>query len=229
MADTLATQTSAGIEALIARLRQEGVGEGQAKADEIVAEASKRARDILEKAEAEATRTRDAARADAERFKKGAEEALRAAMRDAVLDLKDGLSRRFAERMFGSVSALARDDETLKQMILAVAGRAREEAGIGKGEELEFILPRSAIGLEDLRKKPEELEKGTLSHFVASTAADMLRDGVTVARAEDDENGIRVVLKKKGLVVDLTDQAVADVILRHLQPRFRALLEGVVS
>jgi V/A-type H+-transporting ATPase subunit E len=41
--------------------------------------------------------------------------------------------------------------------------------------------------------------------------------------------GIRIVMKDSGVVVDLTDAAVADVILRHLQPRFRAMLEGVVS
>lgn len=28
--------------------------------------------------------------------------------------------------------------------------------------------------------------------------------------------------------VDLTDQAIAKLLLRHLQPRFRALLEGVI-
>jgi V/A-type H+/Na+-transporting ATPase subunit E len=57
----------------------------------------------------------------------------------------------------------------------------------------------------------------------------MLRAGVTFDRSSDDAGGIRIVLKDNGLLVDLTDAAVADVILRHLQPRFRALLEGVVS
>jgi V/A-type H+-transporting ATPase subunit E len=52
---------------------------------------------------------------------------------------------------------------------------------------------------------------------------------VSFARSGDDAGGIRIVLKDDGLVVDLTDAAVAEVILRHLQPRFRALLEGVVS
>ena len=57
----------------------------------------------------------------------------------------------------------------------------------------------------------------------------MLRAGVSFTRSSDDAGGIRVVLKDTGLVVDLSDAAVAGVILRHLQPRFRALLEGVVS
>jgi V/A-type H+-transporting ATPase subunit E len=57
----------------------------------------------------------------------------------------------------------------------------------------------------------------------------MLRAGVTIARSEGDAGGIRIVLLDSGLQVDLTDGAVAGVILRHLQPRFRALLEGVVN
>jgi V/A-type H+-transporting ATPase subunit E len=38
-----------------------------------------------------------------------------------------------------------------------------------------------------------------------------------------------VRLVDRDVVLDLSDRAVADVILEHLQPRFRALLEGVVK
>jgi V/A-type H+-transporting ATPase subunit E len=57
----------------------------------------------------------------------------------------------------------------------------------------------------------------------------MLRKGVTFTRSRDESEGIRVVLSDDGVTLDLTDHAIAEVILRHLQPRFRALLEGVVG
>ena len=91
------------------------------------------------------------------------------------------------------------------------------------------ILPRTVLGLDELRSNPQELREGALSQFALASVADMLRAGVTLRGSSDDAGGIRVVLKDTGLVVDLTDAAVAGVILRHLQPRFRALLEGVVS
>ncbi|QDY71196.1 hypothetical protein [Qingshengfaniella alkalisoli] len=229
MADAHTTAPAAGIKELIERLRQEGVEEGEAKAAQLVSEAETRARQILGKAEAEAKSVRDAARAEAERTRQGGEEALRAAMRDTVLKLKDTLSRQFSEQVSGTVSRLARDDEVLKRMILAVAARSREDAGVDDAAVLDVVLPRSTVGLDELRRKPEELKEGSLTHFVAAAAAEMLRDGVTFERAGDDADGIRLVLKDEGLVVDLTDRAVADMILRHLQPRFRALLEGVVS
>jgi V/A-type H+-transporting ATPase subunit E len=43
------------------------------------------------------------------------------------------------------------------------------------------------------------------------------------------QNGLRVRLVDKEVILDLSDRAVADAILEHLQPRFRALLEGIVK
>jgi len=149
-------------------------------------------------------------------------------MRDAVLELKQGLANRFAEQVRGLVSEVARDEEMLKRMVLAVAARSRKEAGMDDDARLEIVLPRSVVGLDDLRKNPEELREGSLTHFAAASAADMLREGVSFTRAEDGAEGIRVRLVDSDMVVDLTERAVAEVILRHLQPRFRALLENVV-
>ena len=229
MSDGTEHATEAGIEALIARLRTEGVEEGEAEAARVVAEALARAREILEQAGADAAAEREAARTEAEQLRRGGEEALRIAMRDAVLELTEALSERFAERMRERVAHLGRDEETLKALVLAVAGRAREEAGIDRTGGVTITLPRAVVGLDDLRRRPEELREGTLSHFVAAEAAEMLREGAQFDRAGDGAGGIRVRLTEDGLVVDLTDEAVAAVILRHLQPRFRALLEGVVS
>jgi V/A-type H+-transporting ATPase subunit E len=224
-----AARAASGVEALIARLRDDGVGAGRAEAERIVAEAETRARRILDAAEAEAGAKRDAARKEIDGHRRAAEDALKAAARDTVLDLKEQLTRRFAEDVGQTVAGAMRDEDLLRRMILAVAGRARSEAAVDGAAELEVILPRDAVGLDDLRKRPEELREGTLSHFAAASAAEMLRAGVRFGRAEDEAGGIRLGLTDRGVSVDLTDRAVAAVILEHLQPRFRALLEGVVK
>jgi len=221
--------TAAGIEALIARLRGEGVEAGRAEAQKLVDAAQARAAEILRAAEQEATETRGAARADSERMRRSGEEALRTAMRDTVLELKDTLGRRFAEDVRGTVTTLMREDDTLRRMVLALAARTREEAGLDSAAALEIVLPRAVVGLDDLRRSPEELREGTLAHFVAAATAGLLREGVTFSRAEDGADGIRMQLTEAGITVDLSDRAVAEVLLRHLNPRFRALLEGVVS
>ena len=41
--------------------------------------------------------------------------------------------------------------------------------------------------------------------------------------------GIRVRLLDDDLEIDLTDEAIAELLLEHLQPRFRAVLTGMVG
>ncbi len=220
---------ASGVETLLARLREEGVEAGRAEAARIVEAAERQARDILASAEADAIATRETARAEAERHRRAGEEALRVAVRDAVLQLKQELSDRFAGRIAGAISAAAEDPKMLERMILEVVGRARAEGGVDAAARVDVLLPRAAVGLEDLRRRPEELREGTLSHFVAAVAGALLREGVSFGRAEDGAGGLRVELREEAVVVDLSDRAIAEVILRHLQPRFRALLEGVVE
>jgi V/A-type H+/Na+-transporting ATPase subunit E len=220
---------SSGIDALIQRLKQEGADEGRAEAQKLVTDAEARAREVLTQADAKAKHRTDDAAQDADRLKRAGEEALKVAMRDAVLELKEELSSRFAQQIQGVVGKLSTDGEVLKSMILAVASRARGEAGIDNAKQLEIILPRAAVGLDELRGNPRELHEGALGQFALASVADMLRAGVTFTRSSDDAGGIRIVLKDAGVLVDLTDAAVAVVILRHLQPRFRALLEDVAS
>jgi V/A-type H+-transporting ATPase subunit E len=224
-----APTTAAGVEALIKRLRDEGTGAGRAEAERLVAEAHARARSIVETAEADAKARLAAARAEIDSHRRAGEEALAMAARDTVLDLKDQLARRFATDVGKTVSDIMRDDDMLRRMILEIVGRARSEAAVDGAGSVEVILPRSVAGLDDLRRKPEELREGTLTHFVAASAAAMLREGVRFGRAEDEAEGIRVALDERGVTVDLSDRAVAEAILAHLQPRFRALMEGVVT
>jgi len=226
---TQAPQTASGVEALIARLREEGVAAGRGEAERLVADAQARAREILGKAEAEAKAKVAEARGEADKLRRAGEEALRVAMRDTVLGLREQLAKRFAADIVRAVSAATRDEELLKRMILAVAARAREEGNLDEADEADVILPRAAIGLDELRRQPEELREGSLAGFVAASTGSILREGVTFGRADDEQGGIRVVLGDRGVSIDLTDKALADVLLSHLQPRFRALLEGVVK
>lgn len=231
MAETVpsAAGAASGVEALIARLRDDGVAAGRAEAERIVAEAEARARKLVDAAEADAKARREAAYRETEAQRRAGEDALRVAARDAVLELKEQLARRFAEDVGKTVSAAMRDEELLRRMILAVASRARDEGAVDQAAEVEVILPRAAVGLDELRRKPEQLREGSLSHFAAASAAEMLRKGVTFGRAGDDAGGIRLELGDRGVSIDLSDRAVAEAILAHLQPRFRALLEGVVK
>ena len=220
-------KVSSGVDTLIQRLRDEGVADGRQRAEKIVAEAEARATWIIEQANNEAEQILGEAKAQTERLQQSATEALRIAARDAVLDLKTRLLEGFTDRIRRLVRHEMQQTELLQRMILEVAGQARED--VDPSGEIEIVLPRDVVGLEELTQNPAALAQGALTDFVRMASRDGLQEGVTFRTSADEHGGIRMVLKDQGLSLELTDEAVAELLLQHLQPRFRALVEGVVK
>ena len=221
--------TAAGVEALLERLRAEGVQAGEAAGERLTRTAEAKAREIREQAEKDAAALVEAARREAANLERGGKEALRVAMRDAVLDLKQTLADRFKGEVTRLVSRHMRDEDLVRQMVLEVAGRTAREAGVAEARAVEVLLPADVVGLEDIRRDPTALTRGELGTFVLGSVHELLREGVTLGRIDGGSAGIQVRLEDQGIVLDLSDRAVAAVILAHLQPRFRALLEGVIG
>lgn len=221
-----AQEVSSGVDALISRLREEGVSAGRTEADRIVANAQTEAKRMLDKASAEARERLQSALKEADAYRAAGEEALKSAMRDAVLEMKAELMERFTTDVQRLVSEELTDPDVLRRMIVEVAGRAR--VSIDSDAEVEVILPEAVIGLEKLRSDPDELEHGPLTKFALGLSADMLRAGVSLSVSADQGSGIEVRVSDGRLVVDLSDDAIAGLLLQHLQPRFRAILEGIV-
>ncbi|MAT15693.1 MAG: hypothetical protein CMJ46_10555 [Planctomyces sp.] len=219
------TQESSGVEELIQRLREQGVEEGQAQANELLEHTRRRAEQRLDEARREADEIVRTARQEAAQTRQAGQETVRLAVRDAQLRLKSELVEQFANRVRRLVSRELEDGEVLKQLILEVGGRAAPTAEQRAG----VLLPRDVVGLEQLRQAPEEVKEGTLSHFVALVTKDMLRDGVEIGTRDDTSAGIRIQLVEEDLEIDLTDQAIANLLLRHLAPRFRAIMEGIIQ
>jgi V/A-type H+-transporting ATPase subunit E len=217
---------SSGVEQLIQRLRDEGIKNGHEHAERVVQDAETRAAWILEQAKEEAERLRGEACAEAARCKQAGEEALKVAMRDAVLSLKAELEKRFAHEVQRLVGGETRKFKLLDQLVLAVAAQARDQ--VADAKQIDISLPRNVVGLEELRHNPETQDTDPLTECVRHIAQGIAREGVTFSISDDDDGGIRIHLAEQALTIDLTDKAVAELLLRHLQPRFRALLDGVV-
>lgn len=224
----MAGKVSSGVEQLITRLREEGVQQGREEAQRIVEDAERRAAWLTNQARAQAEEMLIKARDEAERLRRSGEEALQIAARDAVLNMKGFLGERFAIEVRRLIGEQLRDEALLREMILTIAGRVREDMGLDQAGQIEVLLPRDVIGLDELRRHPETLKEGSLSHFVLAIAQSLLREGVTFNHAPADQHGITLRLTGQDLEVELTDEAIARLLLAHLQPRFRALLEGIV-
>lgn len=216
---------SSGVEELIERLREQGVAAGRSQADELLEQARRRAEQRLDEARREADEIVQRARAEASQTKQAGEEAVRLAIRDAVLRLKSELVERFADRVQRLVTRELEDQDFLKQLILEVASRAAPPTD----QAARITLPKDIVGLEQLRRNPEEVKEGTLSHFVVTVTKEVLREGIEIGARDDEAAGIRIQLEDDDLEIDLTDRAVADLLLRHLVPRFRAMMEGIIQ
>ncbi len=218
---------SKGVNELIARLREDGVEAGRTEAASILDKARAEAAALREAAQAEAQAMRDKARQEAEAYRQAGKDALEAAIRDAILELKIQMTERFRADMRRLVSHEMTDTVFLGRMILELVGHARDH--IDTDGPMEVILPVRAIDIEELRQKADELENSPLTDFVRSIAGDLARRGISLSMSEDLSAGARIYLENEDITVDLSDTAVADMLARHLQPRFRAILEGVVK
>lgn len=216
-----------GIEELITRLQDEGVQNGQTQAAQIVNDAQIKAEATIRQAQEQAQQIINKAREEADNLKRAGQQALDLAFRDTVLALRGQLMQRFTGEVRRLVGGEQQKQELLEKMILEIAGRVRDEAA--QSQEVEVLLPRQVAGLAELSRNPEELEHGVLTQFVRLTVQGMIREGVSFGVAKDNQGGLRIRLVDKEVILDLTDRAVADAILEHLQPRFRALMEGVVK
>ncbi|WP_170773230.1 hypothetical protein [Ruegeria lacuscaerulensis] len=217
---------SHGVDALIDKLRSDGVAAGQADADKLRSEAKAEAAKILADAKREADEYQKKARTESDNYRAAGEEALNTAMRDAVLTMKAGLTDRFREDVERLVTKEMADPEMLKQMILEVVGRAAEGAKLGG--KVQVILPAKVATQEDIKQNADDIQSGKLTKYVLGLTADVLREQVELHAADSTQDGIRVRAEDQGVVLDLTDKAVASLLMEHLQPRFRAVLEGVI-
>ncbi|MCQ8128409.1 hypothetical protein [Methylomonas rivi] len=224
-----ADYASSGVEQLIERLRDKAINVGQAKAEDIVSNAQKRAAWLIDEAEQEARHIVSKARAEAEALKVAGIDALNLASRDALLKLRDTLLGSFSQEVQRVVGEKMAQQECIEQIILALAGQVRDKTGLDNLQQITLVLPQDIIGVEELRNNPEELRQGALSHLSAAIAGDLLHKGVNFEVSDQFKAGLQIKLEESAMRVDFTDAAVAELLLKHLQPRFRALLQGIVK
>ncbi|WP_417670430.1 hypothetical protein [Roseibium sp.] len=232
MADTnssvqSASPAGAGVQVLIDRLKSEGIAAGRDEGDAILAEAKAKAGAILAAAEREARETLEKARAEAAQELAAGRDSLQIAARDLVLSLRNELGTRIQEEASRLIATAMADEAFLQKLIIAMAGKAKEAAAITQADKMEIVLPDRVVSFEELKQSPEAVEPGTLTHFVIALAGDVLRKGVSFS-AEPGFSGIKVRLKEKDITIDITDEAVAALLTKHLQPRLRAVMEGVL-
>ncbi|MEP3047097.1 MAG: hypothetical protein ABJL55_03560 [Roseibium sp.] len=225
--DDLENAAGTGVQALIDRLKSEGVAAGQSEADDILAKAKAKADELVADARKRSAALLTEARAEAAREKSATEDGLKVAARDLVLSMRNELGDRIQQEAGRLVATTLADEAFLQKLILAMAANAKDNASVDEAEPMEIVLPEKIVTFEELKQSPEAVEPGTLTHFVIALAGEVLREGVTFNSAPGFD-GIRVKLTDRNVTIDLTEEAIATLLKKHLQPRLRAVMEGVL-
>lgn len=201
-----------GVQALIDRLHEEGIKSGREESEKILREAKREAARILDDAKREAEKLKAESLAKIEAERTAAHEMLQAAGRDAILTLREQLMMQFAHHIKNVTGAKLDDAAFLEKMILAIAGHvlSAEEA-----ENLEIL-----VGTQGM-------EAGEADRFIEALMAQELARGITIA----PYGGRGILLKISGgdVVIDLSNEALSELIFRLLTPRYRAIFEGVAG
>jgi V/A-type H+-transporting ATPase subunit E len=211
-----------GVQGLIERIRGEGVMAGREEAERIVREAKQEASSVRSAAEAEARGMIDRARAQIEREKAAGIEALRNAARDAALELRGTVRAAFERYVRRLVSTQMQETEFVRSLVFVLAGQAAERYVADR--DAEIFVASALAGPPDAIPTDEKV-RTKVRNAVLGTLRAMLREGVELLPDDGITGGARVRLVGEDLEIDLTDKAVTRLLLKHLLPRYRAIVE----
>lgn len=213
MAESVVTS---GVQELIERIRDEGVQSARDEADRLVAEGRAEAARLVAAAKAEAQAMRKAAREEIETERTASIEALKMAARDTGLALRTAVFSAFEEHVRRLVTDVTTDGTVLRDLVLVLAGQAAND--VIRDRDAAILIPQAMA-----EETSEELEQ-FLRRSAAAISGNVLREGIELIPASDLHGGARVQLKGEDLEVDLSDEALSEMMLGLLLPRYRAIL-----
>ena len=216
-------ESTSGVQELIDRLSQEGVAEGERKADDIMKEAQRKADDIVESARSQADEILQQTRDEADRMQQAGKEALKLAARDAVRDFGARIHGDFRNRLQKLVHHQLQDRELIKQLILEITRQATTDLGDG---EVEILIPPDIISEQEARERLEAGDADALTQFVQGLIGEDLREGFTVDLGSQTHAGFTVRVVDERLEVDLSEEGLSEFLSLHLMPRFRAIMRS---
>jgi len=195
------------LESLIAKIKQDGIGEAKKASEDIIKKAKAEAEAIVKEAKGTAKRIEERAKTSAAKLKSNSEDSLRQASRDLVLALEEELIALF-DRILKQKCGEALSAEFMAGLITKIIDK--------------WPL-RNSVAWEVLVSKAdkERIEKALL---VSLRKEAMTTLEIKVSKAID--KGFRIGIKGEDLHYDFTDQSILEVLKEFLNPSLTAILDA---
>ena len=207
-------QLSSGVQTLIDRLHNDGVSEGRNEGKRIIADAEHRAEWLLQQAQEESIAIKQQAEEEAGFLRDAGKEALQQAFRDALMKLKSHLQQQFAQQVQRAVDEQVQQPAMLRDMILSIAAISKPAQST-----VQLLLPQSS---------EDQNSEAMLDGLVSEYGNQLLQEGMELQIGQH-KRGLQMQLIDQKVVVDLSSEALSELLLGHLQPRLRATLEGLIG
>ena len=91
-------------------------------------------------------------------------------------------------------------------------------------QPITVLLPKELVREEEIKQKIESGDDDALNAFVRGVIGQDLREGVTVKLGGRQDTGLTIQVEDENLEIDLSDEAITELLSNHLMPRFRAIL-----
>lgn len=222
---------SQGIEDLIEQLKEKGVNAGRENANQLISAAEKKANQIVREAQLKANALIEEAHQHTLREQKAAQDALQLAARNMRLELRQNLMDRFYQEVKRLVHKELDNEQMIHQLILLIGANTAEQLSAFKAKHVSLQLPEKVLDFNAISSNPDLLKSDPLKPLVQSLTSTMLKKGmqVNINPNNNKSAGIKIHLVDEDIVLDLTEEAVSQLLIKHMQPRFRALLEGLLQ
>ena len=100
--------------------------------------------------------------------------------------------------------------------------RVLRECSPGRSPFVSALAQAAIAGREDENPELEQRVKDG----VLGISGEMLREGIEIIPDSAVDGGARVRVVGENLEIDLTTEAISSLLLKHLLPRYRAILDG---
>ena len=192
---------AAELQQLLEKIQKDGVDKANAEANRILAEAKAKAESIVKDAEAKAEAAEAKAKADSDAYTKRAEETIRQAARDTLIEVRNSVTAMLEAILSRNVAAALSDPAT----VAPIAAAAVKEIAAGGEAEV---------------SAGAKLVEAIKAQLAASAAK-----GVTVVTDESAGTGFSVKLDNGRVEHAFTEDAVAAELAKRLRPELAALVK----
>lgn len=198
------------LQSLLERIQSEGVKKADDKKEEILAEAKAQAQEIIAKATAEADALRKSAEEDAAKSEVRAKSAIQQASRDILLALKSDLQKRLESVVKGCIGEAMTPVAMKKYIDDMVSAYKANGANVDAGVEV-------LLNQKDAEEMARLLKGGLLNK---------LKNTPEISISKDFAAGLQIGFKGDDVFLDLSDEALTDLVCAYVGPKLSALIQG---